>query len=231
LRKYPDFLIGIGVITSLLVFFAQTSPEESGLNYTAWIECLEAIVSWTLSLSIKHLGIALLVILVSLFLYIIFRRRIENERPDFKKKQQEYDQNELTHSLMSLIELMAFAEQGGWRFTEDGSQHVFEFARVLRDAGSTDEIQFWGRKKQRYDFKVSHQVLTRISPDYWSHYNIDGLSCLNIPACDGNASGLSTNNTYTRTENSLNSNDRNLYFDIQMNSRQAKRWLSKIKPS
>ena len=86
--------------------------------------------------------------------------------------------------LILLVELMGVAEKQGWRFTDDGSQQIFEFVHALRDAGSTKAILFWGREKQRIPKMTAQQALAEIDHKYWLKFKIDGISCLEISDLD-----------------------------------------------
>lgn len=127
--------------------------------------------------------------------------------------------------IISLIDLLKEAEKKGFQFTAKGSQHIFEFACGLRDAGTTSSIQFWGREKQRINVTTKSMPLIEIDPRYWQECKIDGMSCLEH--LDGMAIGISDDNFQTVTESNTNRN--HLYVDIHLTRGQAIRWLENQK--
>jgi len=128
--------------------------------------------------------------------------------------------------LISLVELLKEAKKQGWQFTTYDSQHIFDFASALRDAGFTETIQFWGRKEQRIGGMVEETPPTRIGSGYWETCWIRGLSCLKV--LDGMSSNIFADNSQTITESP---NGRNcLYKDIQLDRKQALSWLQHQAP-
>lgn len=100
-----------------------------------------------------------------------------------------------TSRLIPLTDLLNEAEIQGWGFSDYGNQQICEFIYALRDAGSTGDVQFWGRRKGSND-----PVIAEISALYWLDFLIDGVSCLDISRNDGLANGVSTNNDNTSTK-------------------------------
>jgi len=127
--------------------------------------------------------------------------------------------------LISLIDLMREAEKQGWRFIDDGSQHIFDFVRALRDAGSTKAIQFWGREKQRIDQMTKDRTLADIDYRYWRKFKIDGISCLEISHSTGETQGIANDNLKTTTVADGNLTQHGLYADIHLDRAQAVNWL------
>lgn len=126
---------------------------------------------------------------------------------------------------ISLVELGSWAAIQGWRFTADGSQHIFDFVRTLRDAGSTESVQFWGREKKNSDSMTRDQALEKISAEYWKLFKIDGISLLRISPASGNADGLISDNFHTTTVSDGNLRQRRLYADIYLDRERSKSWL------
>ena len=131
----------------------------------------------------------------------------------------------LPSPLISLTDLMREAQKQGWRFTDDGSQHIFDFVHALRDAGSTRGIQFWGRIKQRIDSNTKYKALEEIPSTYWSEFKLDGLSMLNVSPRTGEAKGIVSDNLKTTTEADGNLTQHGLYADIHLDRNQAVNWL------
>jgi len=129
--------------------------------------------------------------------------------------------------LISLTDLMREAEDQGWQFTVDGSQHIFDFARNLRDAGSTGSITLWGRRKLRIKDMTKKGALVEIDPNYWQVCKVDGMSCLKHSS-NGESTGISSDNSQTGTE--CDENQYHLYADIHLNRKQAMRWLMGEEP-
>lgn len=129
---------------------------------------------------------------------------------------------------ITLIDLLREAEIQGWRFTDYGSQHVFDLVHALRDAGSTEEVQFWGREKKIHDSVTRRQALGKIDAKYWLEFQIDGMSCLECSG--GDATGIASDNFQTKTQDDANQAKRRLYVDIQLDRTQAIKWLAHNEP-
>jgi len=128
-------------------------------------------------------------------------------------------------SRISLTDLMRDAENIGWCFTDDGGQHIFDFVRALRDAGSTKDIQFFGRNKQQIEAMTKEHALSDIDPKYWRKFKIDGISCLDISYSNGETQGIASDNLNTTTVADGNLTKHGLYADIHLNRVQAVSWL------
>lgn len=189
---------------------------------------IEAFPHW-LTPNIARNIFILLGVLTGLFLIASFavgRNRQTKQGKQLKDTSISDDLVELPPRI-SLVELLKEAERQGWRFTAYDSQHIFDFTHVLRDAGSTEIIQFWGRKEQRIGGRIEETPLTRIGSGYWETCWIRGLSCLKI--LDGMAANILADNFQTITESPDRRNY--LYNDIQLDRKQALSWLHQQTPS
>jgi hypothetical protein len=142
-----------------------------------------------------------------------------------KKPDWDFGPTANTPYLIPLVDLMLEAEKLGWRFTDDGSQHVFEFVRRLRDAGSTNAIQFWGRDKQRIESMTKNRALSDIDSKYWRKFKVDGVSCLEVSLSSGETQRITNCNIKTTTVADGNLTQHGLYADIHLNRAQAADWL------
>ncbi len=143
-----------------------------------------------------------------------------------EKQSAEFDNLASSSPRISLVDLLSEAEKQDWRFTDDGSQHIFDFVRTFRDAGSTEAVQFWGREKQHTDAMTRDRPLEKITADYWKSFRIDGISLLKISLTDSMTSGLATDNFQTVTVADGNQTHRRLYADIHLDRESAVRWLA-----
>lgn len=151
---------------------------------------------------------------------------VQRIRDRWAQKQPGYSRSPSVSSpRISLVDLIAEARKQGWRFTDDGSQHVFDFVRTFRDAGSTEAVQFWGREKQHTDSMTRDRPLEKISTDYWKKFQRDGISLLRISPESGSASGLTVDNFQTVTVADGNLTQRRLYADIYLDRENALNWL------
>lgn len=132
-------------------------------------------------------------------------------------------------SRISLIQIMKEAEALGWRFNSNGDYSIQKFIHLLGDAGSTGDIQFWGRELGRYDFKTSPRKLGEINRTYWPHHQVDWTSCL-LLSNKGEITGEYFENSHTKTQHETNLERENLYADIHLNTQQAIDWLGVNKP-
>lgn len=123
---------------------------------------------------------------------------------------------------IALNNFLRQAERTGWQFTADNSFDIHHFADALRDAGSTEEIQFWGRKVQHIQNHTRHKTLTEITSDAWKGAVIRPLFCLE-DSNDGTTMIVSDNFRTTVEREALQGD---LYKDIYLNTAQAMDWLS-----
>ncbi len=180
--------------------------------------------------ALTYTGILLAVLLVSLELWIRPVWRVLSALGKRRRKASEgalvtSNGQETTTTPMPLVELLKEAEQQGWRFTDNGSQHIFEFVGGLRDAGSMGVIQFSGREKQRITQMTKERALERIDPAYWQNYKIDGVTCLEVSHSTGEAQGIANDNLDTTTVADGNLTQHELFADIHLDRAQAAKWL------
>lgn len=126
-----------------------------------------------------------------------------------------------------LVELLKKAETQNWQFTVNESQHIFHFTSALRDAGSTGEIQFWGREVQHIQDHTRDKALTEIGSDMWKGALIRPLSCLENSS-DGTTRIVSDNFRTTVEREALQGD---LRKDIHLNRKQALSWLQHQVPT
>ena len=209
------------VVASLLVVIGLAGvPEDIG-TWHVWLQDIAEVMNHEIARWI------FVVIAVAGFIILYgFPRLWRNNRSEVAEPDKEQSSEiAVVSPLISLIDLMREAEKLGWRFTDDGSQHIFDFVRALSDAGSTKAIQFWGREKQRIEPMTKERALSDIDPKYWRKFKIDGISCLELSHSTGEAQGIASDNLKTTTEADGNLTQHGLYADIHLDRAQAVNWL------
>jgi len=209
------------------LFFAFVSSVASILYNWDGSEVAETLIE---GLTIGLIATALM--LLSIFVgnlvsapYKLWKRDKDRINELNKKLENHANTNELPNTI-PLVELLKEAETQGWQFTADGSQHIFHFTSALRDAGSTGEIQFWGREVQHIQDHTRDKALTEIGSDMWKGALIRPLSCLENSS-DGTTRVVS-DNFRTAVEREALQGD--LRKDIHLNRKQALSWLQHQAP-
>jgi hypothetical protein len=111
-----------------------------------------------------------------------------------------------------ITELMKTATSRGWSFTGDGSLHLLDLQKAIRQGGSDSNLTVWGRlNRWSSEELLKDEILEKISPDHWRTFYV-----FLFPALDGDNFHTKS---WTPSQTPQN------YLDLHVNRREAERWL------